>query len=157
MKTWIDPKCNRSNWPAGEWDDEPDKAQWLDADTGLSCIAKRHHRTGHWCGYVGVPEGHSWFGKQYDDISARCELTYAAPCSHGAIESSICHVPEPGEPDNVWWLGFDFAHCDDASPQDHCYARDRGYPFDPVIGTYKTLEYVKQVCKELAADIKGVA
>jgi hypothetical protein len=28
----------------------------------------------------------------------------------------ICHLPAPGEPDHVWWLGFDCAHAGDFSP-----------------------------------------
>jgi hypothetical protein len=51
--------------PAGEWDNEPDKIQWLDEDTGLDCLMVRNH-FGSWCGYVGVTEGHPLFGVGYD-------------------------------------------------------------------------------------------
>lgn len=163
MKTWIDPKCDRSSWPSGLWDAEPDKAQWTDEATGYPCIAKRQSRSGHWCGYVGVTEGHPWFGKGYDDLpdygpTAHCGLTYARACQDGPEESSICHVPDPGEPDNVWWFGFDCAHCGDYSPQDAVYARDRGGCFERMEGeTYRTLEYVKDICRSLAAEIKVAA
>lgn len=166
MQTWIDPKCDRSRWPPGDWDGEPDKAQWTDEATGLTCLAKRHSRSGHWCGYVGVTEGHPWFGRRYDDLpdygpTAHGGLTYAAPCQHRddfPMESMVCHVPNAGEPDSVWWFGFDCAHCGDRSPRDEAYARDLGYPFTSFAGeTYKTLEYVKKICTELAAEIKAVA
>lgn len=47
----INPKIDRSNWPCGEWDDEPDFLEWVDEETGLQCEIKRH-RDGHLCGYV---------------------------------------------------------------------------------------------------------
>src|SRR5215510_304522 len=31
----------------------------------------------------------------------------------------ICHTPSPGEPDNVWWLGFDCCHLGDLYPKTH--------------------------------------
>jgi hypothetical protein len=66
---------NRTGWPSGEWDDEPDKAQWIDEGSGLPCLAVRASHSGHWCGYVGVSESHPWFGKGYDD----CVLKTALP------------------------------------------------------------------------------
>lgn len=156
MQTWINDQCDRSKWPAGAWDCEPDKVQWKDAATGLDCLANRHPRRGHWCGYVGIPPGHPLHGKHYDEVyrgdddyppesltfSDECEET-DAPCR------GICHVAAPGEPDKLWWFGFDFAHCDDAAPYD--YMREpEGYPWSPVHGTYKTLDYVKGCCAGLA-------
>lgn len=34
---------------------------------GLAC-AMRRGPGGHWCGYVGIPEDHPWFGKSYSDM-----------------------------------------------------------------------------------------
>jgi hypothetical protein len=54
---------DKTLWPRGEWDDEPDKMQWQDEATGLPCLIVRGP-VGALCGYVGVPEGHPCFGLQ---------------------------------------------------------------------------------------------
>lgn len=73
---------------------------------GTPCVVKRNYA---WCGYVAVPPGHPWHGKGYDDIQNEVDvhggLTYARACS-----GAVCHVPAPGEPDDVWWIGFDLGH-----------------------------------------------
>lgn len=51
------------------------------------------------CGYVGIPVGHPWHGKGYDDIDADV---------HGGLTFA-----NPGEGDSHW-LGFDCAHYGDA-------------------------------------------
>lgn len=147
-------------WPAGPWDSEPDKLQWPDAATGLPCLAVRHPFRGHWCGYVGVADGHPWYGKKWYDVDAAVHggLTFASRCQPGEDESrGVCHIPEPGEPDHVWWFGFDCAHSGDRSPQDEHYALTRGYPFTAHHGeTYKPLAYVQRECADLAAQVAAV-
>ena len=164
--------------PKGPWDDEPDKVQWVDPTTGLDCLMHRNHM-GAWCGYVGVPEGHKFYGVGYSECSLKspcqprktysqladeleaagnsdpsfqklhessiamyrtdpmkdrtvaeyCDhtpgdavhvhggLTYAGLCQDTKDESKgICHVPEPGRPEEVWWLGFDCGHAWDLVP-----------------------------------------
>lgn len=51
--------------PSGAWDDEPDKAHWIDPATDLDCMIRRSLRGGALCGYVGVPTGHPWHGQYY--------------------------------------------------------------------------------------------
>jgi hypothetical protein len=114
--TFID----RSKWERGEWDDEPDKVQWTDETTGLVCLIHRA-ALGHLCGYVGVPPGHRYHEVEFTDVDADCHggLTYADHCApdHDPVTGrGICHVPEPGEPDDLWWLGFDCGHAWDVSP-----------------------------------------
>ena len=62
-------------------------------------------------------------GKDYNalDVEVHGGLTYAGECS-----GSICHVPKPGEPDNVFWFGFDCAHAYDLSPATQAFYRERG-------------------------------
>ena len=105
-------------WPDGPWNSEPDKRQWVDDATGLDCLMHRNG-SGAWCGYVGVPETHPLFAKEYDhaDVNVHGGLTYSAFCQDTADESvGVCHVPLPGRPHKVWWLGFDCAHHMDLSP-----------------------------------------
>ena len=143
-------------WPAGPWDGEPDKVQWPDATTGLPCLAVRSPSGGHWCGYVGVAEGHPWYGKDYNSEGVRDSdvhggLTFADKCQPYENEAQgICHTPEPGEPDHVWWFGFDCAHAWDLSPQDKKKEAERGYSDGR---PYCTLAYVQQQCAKLAAQV----
>lgn len=161
MKTierrWMD----RSTWERGPWDDEPDKVQWPDPTTGLPCLAVRHERGGHWCGYVGfapnlldrIPRSAALFdGDEGDpDLRVHGGITFSAPCREGEEERGVCHVPEPGEPDPAHWLGFDCAHCYDLQPAQIRWNRDHG--FERAEEVYRTLGYVREQCARLAAQI----
>ena len=58
---------DKTNWPSrGPWDNEPDKAQWIDEASGYDCLIVRGGG-GALCGYVGVPEYLSWILKQIDE------------------------------------------------------------------------------------------
>jgi hypothetical protein len=61
-------------------------------------------------------------------------------------EHGICHVPGPGEPDDVWWLGFDCVHGGDNAPS-------RSYTFYGRV-SYRTLRYVQDECASLARQIR---
>lgn len=110
----MDYKVSRIGWPRGEWDAEPDRIQW--EHRGMVCLMVRSS-LGNWCGYAAVPPGHPMFEKEYNDVdydllpSVHGGLTYSDHC-----QGHICHVPPPGSPDNVWWLGFDCAHFQDYVP-----------------------------------------
>lgn len=148
---------DKAEWERGPWDDEPDKVQWQDEATGLPCLIVRGP-VGSWCGYVGVPEGHPWHGKGYDqcdDVDVHGGLTFASSCSEGPAEQSICHVPAPGEADNVWWLGFDCAHCMDMSPGMTAYRAVLPRLRNP--GTYRDSKYVTEEVRTLAAQVARAA
>lgn len=158
---------DRSRWPNGPWDDEPDKVQWIDPDTDLDCLAVRNG-VGAWCGYVGVGPEHPWHGIEYFDCTQPddCDeewcyrhtpegltavhggLTYSDSCQESAPEATgICHIPQPGRPDPVWWFGFDCCHAGDAYP--NMTIRFGG-------DSYKPLAYVRQECRSLAAQLAAV-
>lgn len=42
MQTWTNPKTDKSSWARGPWDEEPDKAQWVDESTGLALLFAVH-------------------------------------------------------------------------------------------------------------------
>jgi hypothetical protein len=126
-----------------------DNEHHADEATGLPCLIKRGP-VGALCGYVAVPEGHPWYRVHYFDVTphpnVHGELTYASHCQEGDDPAqTICHIPEPGEPDNVWWLGFDCAHAGDLTPLPGCY-RGSG-------DAYRTLAYVEAECARLAQQI----
>ncbi len=60
--------------------------------------------TGWGCGYIGIPKGHPWYGKEYADIEADVHgrLTYASFDNPSAKPKST--------QDGLWWIGFDCAH-----------------------------------------------
>lgn len=194
---------DKTTWGAGEWQDEPDKAQWVDDATGLDCLIVRGPG-GAWCGYVGVPNTHPYFEKDYDDCDVRAHggLTFADRCAEPTPErfaqfeariagdreemkkyprgdsaervrtlghlvgnytawcehmraSAICHVPRAGQPDNVWWLGFDCAHSGDLSPKYMEYGRNMG--FSGYEDTYRNRAYVETQVRKLAGQLAAVA
>lgn len=69
-----------------------------------------------------------------------------------ATSRYICHVASPGEPDPVWWLGFDCAHSGDVSPS---YAGR--YERISMHETYKTIGYVENECRNLARQIAAAS
>ncbi len=155
-KTWT--TMDKAAWGPGPWQDEPDKEQWADEETGYACLIKRNH-SGALCGYVGVPEGHPWHGKGYDEIEPDVHggLTYAALCQEGPEGQTICHVPAPGEPEPLWWLGFDCAHAWDLSPGMEARERECGMPPIRIPGSsYKPVGYVKEECARLAQQAAAV-
>lgn len=157
---WTNIDRAAQKWPSGPWDSEPDQVQWVDEETGLPCLAKRHGNSGHWCGYVGVSEGHPLFEKGYDDepgLEVHGGITFGDFCQ-GEPGHGICHLPEPGEPDRVWWLGFDCHHAWDYSPADKARERDRPEDLWRVAPdqSYKGLGYVRNQCAGLAAQLKAL-
>lgn len=151
MRTWT--TVDKSKWQRGEWDDEPDKAHWVDPATGLDCLIVRGP-SGALCGYVGVPEEHPSFGADYDavDVDVHWGLTFANKCAPDADESKhICHPKEGAANEHVWWLGFDCAHSGDLCP---AYSDLRIFHGDD---TYRHFNYVKRETEQLAAQLKAMA
>lgn len=140
-------KIDRAKWPAGPWDSEPDRVEWRDPLTGLPCLIVRGDH-GALCGYVAIPPGHPFRGEQsseIDNLQAHGGITYTDKCQP---DGPICHVPLPGESDDVLWVGFDCIHLGDISPGHYQYAGGERRP-----GEYRTVEYVRAWCKTLAAQI----
>lgn len=154
----------KATWGDGPWRSEPDKAQWIDAETGLDCLIVRN-RHGSLCGYVGVPEGHPNFAEDYDDVDVNVHggLTFSELCLGVAADAEateICHVPAAGRPDHVWWFGFDCAHAFDLAPG--MEALLRSVPNLPqregdvrFHDTYRDWEYVVGEVRHLAKQLHG--
>ena len=144
-------KIDKTTWGDGPWQHEPDRAEWEHA--GLPCLAVR--AGGHWCGYAAVPPGHPWYGvpySEYDTVNVDVHggLTYSDAC-----QGHVCHVPKPGEPDDVWWFGFDCNHSGDYSPQMAVYARQQGHDwYHDRTEQYRTLDYVRAEVNRLAEQLK---
>src|SRR4030095_7424955 len=145
---------DKSKWGDGPWLDEPDKVQWQDEDTGLPCLAVRQPESGHWCGYVGLSEGHRYFGADYDtpDVHVHGGLTFFDYCSDDH-DHGICHIPELGEPDRIYWFGFDCHHFQDRAPGFDARMREIFPERICDWEEYRTLAYVRAQCESLAAQL----
>lgn len=135
----------RSAWPKGPWDNEPDKVEWFGSH-GYPLLIVRNG-AGALCGYIGVPKGHPWYNKGYDDIDPHPDcnggLTYA-----GIGNAKISHFDAPG----VFWLGFDCAHCYDFCPG----MAAAGFALE-TDKSYKNIAYVRGDCESLAIEAHRAA
>lgn len=70
-------------------------------ETTMRCVSLPSIKHGYANGYVGVREGHPWYGKDYDKIDCDIHggLTFAGRLS--------------GKEPKIWWLGFDVCHWGD--------------------------------------------
>ena len=151
---YINTEIDRTGWGPGPWDAEPDKISWTDELTGMPCLAVRANPwQGSWCGYVAVPPGHPYHGKDYDEVPVAVHggLTFSEGCNEdGPIERAVCHIPEPGQPADVWWLGFDCGHCMDIMPAYRTYLPEMWDLYERTGAQYRTLTYVRGECARLA-------
>lgn len=150
-------KPGKESWGAGPWQSEPDHVAF--EHLGFPCIIHRvTEGHGGLCGYVAVPPGHPWHGRDLSmewgdaapSIKVHGGITYSEKC-----RGEICHVPRPGESDDVWWLGFDCAHAGDLSPA--ISWRFAGTDLEVTDDEYRTIEYVTAECRSLAEQAKAAA
>jgi hypothetical protein len=89
----------------GPWTGEPDFIAW--SWGSIACVAKRHS-LGAWCGFVGLPSGHPWWGKEWIE---------PPPDVHGGLSfSGTWDGFGPLDSLGLWWLGFDCLHVHDYVP-----------------------------------------
>ena len=146
---------------------------------GLNCHMCRGP-LGTWCGYVGIPKSHPWYGKSYSaEVKPSPEmLTNRHENDHGSIDLfcamlsetssneslsiSLCMRVHGGltyandhhpyaKPDGLWWFGFDCAHFGDLVP---VFAEQ----FDRLQilrnnEVYRDQQYVVAECQSLAAQL----
>lgn len=147
---------SREGKVSGPWDDEPDRIAWVDPDTGYHALMRRNPY-GSWCGYVAVPPGHAAHGSDFNalDLEVHGGLTYGARC-FGDPDTGVCHVPAEGEPDDVWWLGFDCGHCMD---DNWMMAELHRKHAELVVHhpNYRDVNYVRQEVSRLAQQLRAMA
>lgn len=120
--------------------------------------------------FPAPPEKAGNIGAAVADLNAHGGVNFANQCSpFGGEEDGICHVPGPGETDEVWWFGFDCSHAFDLSPGYEARTRDmlakihsslpRPALLDP--GPYKEVyrdfAYVVEECRQLAKQLAELA
>lgn len=160
------PVIDKSTWGPGAWQDEPDRVDFV--AHGLACFVLRHFSAGSWCGYVGVPREHPWYGMDWTapgsktrELDAHMGINYSQPCA-----GQICHVPAPGMPDDVWWFGFDCDHLFDLAPgrlaRNRRIHAEMGSPVDgpfreiDMREVYRPLPYVRAEAEHLAEQLAAI-
>lgn len=164
---------DKSEWPQGEWKEEPDKVQWTDEETGLPCLIVRGP-VGALCGYAGVPKSHPFFGCEYSSCPIDCPedwcdhtpenileahggITFSLACSPNKDdpERGICHVVAGDE--KIWWFGFDCAHLGDCSPCLSKLRSDEGLSTPHPGEVYRSVSYVKEEARTLALQLSRIS
>lgn len=111
-------KMPNKHLPKGIWQQEPDKVVWIDEVTKLDCMLLRND-LGSWCGYVGVPESHPYFGLSCSrvEFAFEREINFSDSCQAGASEDEkfVCHCRAHGHGE-TWWFGFHCADSHDYNP-----------------------------------------
>ena len=103
------------------------------------------------CGYVGLPQGNKYYGKEYNEIEnieCHCGLTYSRDYLFGQKD------------EDIWWIGFDCAHYRDGYDYEtgEKYWGDDLYieALKRVFGneySAKTLGYVEGECQHIVDQI----
>lgn len=117
---------------------------------GLQCIVTRadigdpDRWSMHRCGYVRIPAGHPWHGRDYNDIpvEVHCGLTFSRiePCAH---EDGI-----------GYWVGFDCHHLGDSGfPRNHEFPAGTSSYLMENDGHYWELDEVQFETESLATQI----
>lgn len=76
---------------------------------------------GNRCGYIQLPEGHPWYGKDYSDEAFNDVRV------HGGLTFSA-HVKNHPCLEDGFWIGFDCGHCFDLPDHDEMSKELRGTP-----------------------------
>lgn len=84
-------------------------------------------------------------------------LTFADACDDGDEGTGICHVPEPGRPDDVWWFGFDCSHLNDLRPGSLALDRELGLRGSDPGDVYRDQAYVTGEVESLARQLAAQA
>jgi hypothetical protein len=148
---------DKSSWGPGPWQAEPDKVEWRHPENGLPCLIVRGPG-GALCGYVACPPGHplhgaDGFSGEPRNLDVHGGITFGDKC---AKDGKICHVARPGEPDDVWWLGFDCNHSWDIAPGSDAQDVARGWAprsYGDHHRSYKSIAYVHAEVQRLAVQI----
>jgi hypothetical protein len=128
--TWRD--RNRTFCKPGPWDNEPDKVQWIDKDTGLMCLIKRAPE-GHLCGYVAITNTNCLWGS-FVKSNERPGVVYGGISYSGVLKDPLI-VPS----EDSWWFGFQCANLGDLQPS---VKESWGY--------YRDLSFATDECTRLA-------
>lgn len=163
----VDKEIDRTGWPPGPWDSEPDEMEWVDEKTGYACMIRRN-QMGSLCGYVEVPKKHPYYGFYYSSAdprirSLRERVTIAWYALRGRrpsqdpydnrldvvidVHGGLTYAGNRTD-DERWFFGFDCSHAGDFSPRSETFYNPVGEEI------YKDIVYVRHECAKLARQLK---
>lgn len=104
----------------------------------FTCVIARHSSLFHYCGYVALPKGHKFYGKEGEEIDIEV---------HGGISYSdygLKHLIGSVFFD-YWWIGFDCGHFGDLLPNIHM----------PLLNgsEYRDFEFVKNEIQKMCDQL----
>jgi hypothetical protein len=121
-----------------------------------------HNGSGYRCGYVRVPGGHPWHGKEWNELEEIIEC-------HGGVTFGAPDRPcDKGGADDAYWVGFDCAHAGDA-PDPQLPGYDRRQTIGALLSfvgissdrydndTVRTQEYVEAECRSICEQAQRIA
>lgn len=147
--TWnssVDGLVDKSKWSPGLWHSEPDEVRFI-TSTGLLAMIRRNAAMGTLCGYVGVPQHHSLYGKAYDNEVVLKSISNV----HGGITYDghlIVGVDQ-------WWFGFDCSHSFDIAPAQTSLADNYSYSYSDKgdVVSYKSITFAVSQLERLAQQL----
>lgn len=99
----------------------------------------------HPTAYVGIPKGHKFFGKFYDDINIGC---------HGGL--TFCGDDfgfNPIKIKDIWWIGWDYAHAGDYMGYHKEETRTKKWTTEEI--KEEVMNVIKQLrCKKWQTNLK---
>jgi hypothetical protein len=123
-----------------EWESEPNELRF--ESSGFKCLIKRNS-LGALCGYVALPPGHPYYGKDYKGMNVDV---------HGELTWGRLGDDEYGFDKGYYWVGFDCAHAFDYVPEMQNFLQHYSMDFDSAT-SYKNIEYVKNELIKLAEQL----
>lgn len=163
---------DKTRWPEGPWQTEPDAVAWVDGKSKLNCAMSRHELTGTWRGYVAVDPLHPLHGRSYRhriaipesireraiemwrdfspvDMMLNAEWIKNNQAEIGLLMPAHGSITYAGEDtEGFWWFGFDCMHGLDIMPA--------VFEFIPAFWsrqTYRDHDYVHGIVTRLASAI----
>jgi len=130
---------------------------WITA-AGLRAVVTNSERSGHRCGYVGVPSNHPLHGVEYmnptaalpplsddEEIGKRSLITALVVATSDNDDARQCPdavfdvhggLTYSGEGDypvesDLWWFGYDCGHYGDGKSPEYLNAQRKRYPDSP--------------------------
>lgn len=130
-----------------QWEEEPDYETFT--HLGYQGIIKRQPQLLTLCGYIGVPQSHPFYGRDYDSV-------YGYLDCHGGLTFSGQFPDFPH-----WFFGFDCAHAGDLIPstyqlmnelreKEDCLSTSIFFQRD----VYRNFDYVKKHVIQLANQLR---
>jgi hypothetical protein len=133
-------RVDRSGWPRGKWDNEPDDVTF--EAHGRPCSMWRNNM-GAWCGYVAVAEDSPLYGASYYYMESDHPINRVNV--HGGLTFADVRRSDPSP---LWWFGFDCAHCDDTVPSMVKHGIEHGH--------YRDMQWVREQVVQLAEQITKI-